>query len=124
MRVDKKASQDSHLSADDLCRIIDTCATRGVGEFRLGEFEIKFGRKESLLDLPHEQVSGQIIFPETDHVEEERLAVESDELRLKEEQVAMLILEDPEEFERQIASGELEDMLDDDGSGFESERSA
>lgn len=56
---------------------------------------------------------------EPDHMQQNKDSLEMDELRTKEDQTAMLILEDPSEFERQLAAGELEEMIDESADADE-----
>lgn len=45
---------------------------------------------------------------EPNHTEQARASLEMEELRLREQQLDELLITDPEEAERMIASGELE----------------
>lgn len=111
--------KNNSFTADELCRIIDSCASRGVQSFSLGGLELTFGAEPQFIQPELREVrrgKKLSLAPEPDHEQNEKDAVEQDELRTKEEQVAMLILEDPQEFERQLADGELEEMLDDASS--------
>lgn len=51
-----------------------------------------------------------------EHEELRRAHLESEEVRLKEERVAQMILEDPIGFERMLENGELEEMIEDGSS--------
>lgn len=112
--------KNNSFTADELCRIIDSCAARGVQSFSLGGLELTFGADPQFIETEIQEVPRRgkrvALVPEPDHEQNEKDSVEHEELRLKEEQVAMLILEDPVEFERQLADGELEDMIDDASS--------
>lgn len=103
-----------------MCRIITTCATSGVGKFKLGGLELKFENPPETIPFEApEKIEREFLIPVPDHEKNEKEAVELDEIRMKEEQVAMLILEDPAEFERQLVSGELEDMIEDAGEEYQ-----
>jgi hypothetical protein len=76
-----------------------------VTEICVGNLKLNFG--------PTKKVLGEEV-PVPDHERNGKEALEVAELELKEEQISMLNLEDPLELERQIANGELEEMLDKD----------
>lgn len=100
--------KESSFSYDELCRIIEVCRSSGVVQIALPGLSLKF-------DTQNKNVGNFV--PEPNHEQNEKLAVEQNEIEVKEDQVERLLLEDPVEFERQIASGELlEDERD-----FESE---
>jgi hypothetical protein len=99
------------FSADDLCRIIDSCAKQGVKEFSVGGVELRFH------DAPPAQQ--KVLTP--DHARNDKEALLHSELLEKEDRVAMMILEDPEEFERQLVAGELEELISDADDGSEAE---
>lgn len=115
-RADKSAKKKNSFSALEMCRIIDLCQKRGVTEFIANGVELRFGDTPVLPPKRTHAVFRGKRIPEPDHAENDREAHEMDVLRTKEEQVAMLIIEDPEEFERQLVAGELEDFIEDESS--------
>ncbi len=82
----------------------------------MGGLELQFGDAPEVSYVEAPRVKRGKKIAEPNHEQENKDSLELDELRTKEEQVAMLILEDPVEFERQLADGELEEMIDDAGS--------
>lgn len=103
-----ESKKESSFSYEELCRIIEVCQSSGVVEIVLPGLSLKFEQKNNN--------TGRYV-PEPDHENNAKESHAQSELELKEEQVAHLMLEDPVEFERQIASGELSE----DERAFESE---
>ena len=103
-------SKNSSFSVSDIERIIEVCHEKGVGEIDVGGLKLKF--KEAAVEpraVP--------LYPPQVAVNHEQQAKDSlavDELREKEERLGLLLLENPEEFERQLANGEL--LEEDEGS--------
>ena len=93
------------VDSKDICRIIKLCADSGVSKLKISTLEVEFfgsgvvttstGKK--ITERPREQA----------RVEQED--IELAEKRIREDQRENLILENPEEYERLIASGELTD---------------
>ena len=107
------------LSTDEVLRIIQTCAASGAIELKFNGLEIKFGAgKPEPAPSPGESPSQTVQVPavaemtEIQHTEQTKKAVEKDELLLREQQMAELMITDPLEYERQVNQGELEDDTD------------
>jgi hypothetical protein len=115
MDVIKPGQNISLLKSEDVIKIIRECSTTGVSEITYGELHVKFGAtvvktqlfhtvgsEESPLPTPEDETSAA-----AKQIEAE--SIEIDEIETRSQQIAELILSDPFEFEKQIASGELED---------------
>ena len=115
-------SKKSSFSPDEICRIIKSCKFAGVSSLELGNLKVRFAssvasepnRRNKRTQAQEEAVVSQETAPPTNHETQAQEALEVDELHLKEERLAMLMLEDPQEFERQLAAGDLEEMVEDE----------
>lgn len=98
----------------ELCDLIRTCGESGVSDLTFGTLHVQFhapGTKreevhpwpvhDDLADLSEEK-------REQWSVADEKAAIEADELKLREEQLAMALLENPAEFEKLLVAGELD----------------
>lgn len=116
-----RADQKSSFTADELCLIVDTCVRRGVKSLRVGDLFLEF-QSASPVDtsqIPQVMSLGNeraLDLTDKEHEELRRAHLESEEVRLKEERVAQMILEDPIGFERMLENGELEEMIEDGSS--------
>jgi predicted nucleic acid-binding Zn-ribbon protein len=106
------AGQKISLQVKDICAIIKSCRNCGVTKFKFGDLEVDFGRPAL---SPHgkcgEAVNHLSVAEITDEIHEKQMkeALEQDELRLKDEQVAQALIENPLLAEQLIMDGELED---------------
>lgn len=78
-----------------ICDIIEACAKAKVRSFRYGTLEISFE------DIPNQ---GMI---DPRFITQEQKALAQPEADLKEEEISLLHITDPEKFEDMIAEGEL-----------------
>jgi hypothetical protein len=90
----------------DIPRILERCVRFGVTRFKLGELEIEFGGVP-VTEIPTRARRA----PERPEAQAE---VEAElhkkrELELRDEQIENMLLTDPEEHEKLIAAGELQD---------------
>lgn len=92
------------ISTADVCHILGECQKAGVTllNFDSQGLKVEFGSK--LAELK-ENYSGDV--PDHAKINENTLAVE--EQRTRDEQLALLQIEDPQEFERQLMDEELLD---------------
>jgi hypothetical protein len=92
-----------------LKKIMQLCNKAGVKTYQQGDLRLEFHEQ-----MPQTVTTGYVRMPrgmaKTDHEKESEDARVQDELRVKEDQLAMLMIENPEEFERQIAAGDLEEV--------------
>jgi hypothetical protein len=99
------------FTADEVCCILDKCSNLGIATLTLGDLHFQF--KCKLEEIPIAPVTdSQPPAKPVDLDKEAKDALVQDELRAKEDRLAMLLVEDPQEFERQICAGEL---TEDDG---------
>lgn len=105
--------------------MIETSAKAGVSELKFGDLHVKFGR-------PTENIVGMSIPPqyhypfvqqnpaspskndlsEDQHNQQAKESLEVDEIRLREEQLALALVEDPVRYEELLREGELSDDVD------------
>ena len=95
------------LPPDTICSIIEACGKAGVRVFKYGNLYLNLGPAP-------EKVGGYPILPITaplpkpvDHARQNVDALQHDEDELRAEQLRMLMLENPVEYERQLRDGEL-----------------
>lgn len=100
----------SAFTISDLCTIIRECSISGVSELKFNSLHVVFGRTTATVP---EQIK-----PTTAIVEEQKTIQEKefirDEVALRQEQVAMMRIEDPSRAEEML----MEDMLQ-DNSGLD-----
>lgn len=111
------------LKAEEVCRIISTCAKSNVAVLKYGDLYVRFGpnseprkKKASKPDAIPENPTATDPDPRTsdtaisENAEEiERETHERDELNLREQQIQESAITNPLEFENMLASGDLED---------------
>lgn len=99
------------ISTADVCHILGECQKAGVTllNFDSQGLKVEFGSK---LAAPKGKYSG--VVPDHEKINENTLAVE--EQRVRDEQLALLQIEDPQEFERQLMD---EELLDEEPSSNE-----
>ena len=113
------------LNAEDICKILVTAKESGVELFECGPLSVHFGARESA-PAPLEAALGaeppKSALPPAELVQVQQQVEETslidEEIRLKEDQVANLLIEDPLAFEEMLAGSELEGAPR-DGSGNE-----
>jgi len=90
---------------DELCHIITTCHESRVQALSLGPLSLKWNNGPlSLADLDPEEVEKL----RKSQQREEDHALYQEAIRRREDDLEQLKLEDPEEYERLIAEGELD----------------
>jgi len=102
-----------NLNCKDICSIIKECANHGVVDFKYQELQVSFKAKEiTQVVSTTSQVSEEEI-PDSyiEQIEKENLYEE--ELILKEQELANMPIEDPEQFEEMLANGSIGDVIDD-----------
>lgn len=88
------------LSREDISAIIEVAAKSGVKVFRGAGLYLNFSSHQAISELPT---------PAVDHRGQNLEALKQDEEDLRAEQLRMLMIEDPVEYERQLRDGELSD---------------
>lgn len=110
-------SKENPLSSQEVDAIIRSCRENGVTSLKVRDLEITFSQpvKVSEDKKPTPEVSVPV--PEMTDAEikiKNREALEHDEVSLKEDRIANLLITDPLKYEQMLLDGELED---DDGPG-------
>jgi hypothetical protein len=110
------------LTSAQVIDILKACAEAKVFEIQFQDLRVKFGegRNETLPPADFatsEQTTSSDTILSAKHDEMTRESVEIDELRFREEQLALLQIEDPLAAERMFLDGELgEEEFDDVGA--------
>lgn len=97
-------SKKLFISSADVCHILSECQKAGVTllNYNADGLRAEFGLQEP---VAKEQLTGDV--PDHDKINKNTLADE--EQRVRSERLALLQIEDPEEFERQLMAEELID---------------
>lgn len=109
------------LTAVEVCAILEACAKAQVRELKFGALYVNRGpqspvESESVPAALGAPAPVQLPTPipvaamtEAQHTQQSAAAIEQAELEAKEERLALLAIEDPVEYERQVMAGELEE---------------
>lgn len=103
----EKRTRTKTLDVESVCRIINTCAGAGVAKLSFGPLHLEFLRQLGPYDPSDLHPTDTAISARADSIEKDTL--ERDELKLKEEQLAFSVVEDPLGFENALLSEDLED---------------
>lgn len=105
-------SGKASLTVDEVCRILDASARTGVSLLKLGDLHVEFGRKEpepSRVPSPLRPDAIPAAEMAVLQLKEQNRSTELDELQLREDQIAELLLTDPLAAEEMIRNGDLEE---------------
>lgn len=109
MGIDSE-SKDATLSVRDVLRIVRACKVNGVRELKLGELSLVLGTPEK----DSEETIPSAAIPrgkrQVDEVQSRETQMKLDFIE-EQEEVALMLIEDPLEMEKRIASGELIDEV-------------
>ena len=101
------------LTSQEVCSIITVCGKSGVSVLKFGDLHVEFDKQIEPI-APEPQTGGPVPPPPpappaeiVDNVAKDSLV--SDEIALREEQLLMMLIEDPHEAEKLILQGELAD---------------
>lgn len=119
-RCMQEVGSSPFAKAEDLCKILESCAKSGVTVLKFGQLEVSF--------LPHPTIPGDAAptpaavvtgKPTQTQIKAENLSIEEQALALREMQIAELRFTDPLLAEELMEDGELVagDSTDGDGSG-------
>lgn len=97
------------FKVDEICRIIKVCARFGVREFQLGELTLKMGDYIPTVHIPNTPSSA---IGKSEAIEKEYVAGE--ELKVKERELAEMMLQDHLSYEKLMEQGDLENAQDQD----------
>lgn len=107
------------LNLKEICSIIKVCARNGVSDLEYRELKVSFNTKKiAEVESAPTQTSVAKNFPEhledNDEVAEaSEEVIKQEELRIKELHLANMPVEDPEHYEELLASGKLDEAIDD-----------
>lgn len=104
----------NNLTSDDICKIIKACAESGVYKIKCNSLEVEFGQPKK---VDHENFTQELTQEAHDKMDQQTLVEE--EVKTREEQIQMMLIENPELAEEMIANGELNE----DGTDGPSEAS-
>lgn len=103
-----------NLTAQEICSIIKECARQGVAEMTYGELHVKFQplgeREEAPAHVPPSQ-RVRVPAKTLDKIESDSLR--NDELAVKEDDLAQMLIEDPAQYEKLVLQGDLADDAND-----------
>lgn len=108
-------SKKTSLSCRDVCDIIKVSAKAGVYKLKFKDLHIEFGRPTEGVNSPVQQniaINPVVDLTGEQHYQQTKNAVEADEVSLREEQLARLLVEDPVKYEELLRDGELSDDMD------------
>lgn len=111
------ASEKTHLSREDVCSILDTSAKAGVRELTFAGLHVVFGRPAEqqvagypfVPQIPAPSLSGKAL-SDADHAAQAKRSLEEDEVRLREDQLAHALVEDPVLYEKLVQEGMTNDV--------------
>jgi len=92
------------LTSSDIKVIIEACSANLVSEITFGDLHIKFSSAE--IEQKSLEINSEIKQPDA---QVEHQAIVAEEVSLREDDLANMILSDPAEYERLQVLGELED---------------
>lgn len=96
---------ETPLRLGEVCAIIEACGKAGVRTLRLGDLYLSLGEKPEQPEV----LRGTSFQPMPDHAKQNAAALDHDEEEVRAEQLRMLMIENPMEYERQLRDGELGD---------------
>lgn len=125
MTAIKGRSQVKPLAPDQICAIIEACAKHGVTSLKLGDFEMQLGPQTQLgattpvVDKPSTASQPPVAeMTAQDHEQQDAKALEQNEIDIREQQIAELLVNDPLAAEKLMMTGELQDA-DNESGDFE-----
>ncbi len=113
----------SKFTVTDLCAILEACGKSHVAELKWGDLFVKFGPQSPVSQVVEHRtpvvlpLESEDLTPEPRPAKEiaetqttiARESLELDEIHLKEDQLALLAIEDPQAYEQMVADGELDE---------------
>lgn len=105
---------DKSLKSKDICNIIRVCSKSHVSRIKMGDLEIEFRgsgiEKQVPVTIAEATNCEKPQNLEASYATVEEEVIEQEGVKLREEQLLQMAIEDPVEYEKLIASGDLEDM--------------
>lgn len=106
-----KPTENKQLGAEDICAILKSCGASRVAELKFGDLYIAFDRPSPRTKAPQGAVEEKLPHPVVDPTDNPETVsaeqTELDELRLKDEQIAHMLIENPQLAEELLIKGEL-----------------
>lgn len=112
--------QTSKFTVSELCAILKACGTSAVAELKFGDLHVIFGPRPEVITVSEHRTP--LVLPMEKELmpdpateiaaTQEKIARESlelDEIQNKEDQLALLAIEDPVTYEELLANGELDE---------------
>lgn len=102
-----KSNKGVSLTADDVCKILDTCRSSGVAKFTFGAMEVDFRHNlvtHHLKDMP---VVEPVVLEAQARVAAE--TIEREEIDIRSQQLDEALVNDPELYEELATKGDLVD---------------
>ena len=122
-RTARKGLPKKFLTGSEIESIIQSCAKANVRVLEIHGIRLEFGAGVPSSPPQPAQVSSEPAPSEAaiseKHEKQSQEALEQDELRLRRDQLALMLIENPVEYEKLVASGELEEMELADGEDDE-----
>ena len=121
-RTATRSSIKRRLQGKEICEIIRTSHTCGVRLIQIGDLKVEFGTQTEpggVSGSPYPRANNAVFgkpspdLSEDEHSSQTKEALEIEELRLREQQLAQMLIEDPSRAEELLMDGELEDDGDD-----------
>jgi hypothetical protein len=101
------ATKVTRLSAADVCVIIESCSKHGVSDLSFGDLKVTFKGHP----IAQEITGFTELTPELQEVVAAEV-LERDELKLKQELLERMMVEDPVEYENMLTAGDLTDSME------------
>lgn len=103
-------SQDFTMPGSEICAIIESCGKAGLRVLKYGNLYLQFGPSSPSKHWESQgEVSDYPLVTTPDHAKQNAETLQADEDTLRAEQLRMLMIENPMEYERQLRDGELTD---------------
>src|ERR1700744_5779822 len=101
----------TELPASEVCAIIEACGKAGVRVLKFGGLYLQLGPAPVKLSGIYPLLDPKAPLPQTgpDHARQNAETLQRDEEEIRAEQLRMLMIENPLEYERQLRDGELSD---------------
>lgn len=101
----------SNLTAQEICSILGACGAAGVAELKFGDLQVSFHRPvEAQMDQTPPVYQPEAAISEIHAAQEiEKSSIEQEEFDVKTERLALMMVEDPAQYEKLFLDGELTD---------------
>jgi hypothetical protein len=98
------------LTAEQICHILKACGESGVSKLKFAGLEAEFYKiAQSDILFPDAQPLPEAEISQAQAAESEKEGLRWDEIRLKTERLAAMLVEDPAQYEKLLLDGDLTD---------------